>query len=221
MSVEIVDRREHIGGFRNKTMYDYKPDITGVIREHVFMKCAPSTIGYASSNGHITPLFEDFDMTFDVRFTTELLQDYALKFVQDMLDIFGDDLSQMYFRHEDATRPFEWWLQEGTLFDRSIFLTLEFEDDLGLGKKLNALDFWNQEIERTQYPANVKDNYIPYEKERLVYIDKPRDDSTLAWDTYIAKGIVSKGLLKKMFYWFTVDPEFMKKRIKSYLERRV
>ena len=41
---------------------------------------------------------------------------------------------------------FENYLHYSKPFDRQIFSTLPFEDDLGTGKTLRALDFWNDEI---------------------------------------------------------------------------
>jgi len=209
---ENVNRRERLGHFKNKTFYGYKPDITGVIREHVFMKCAPSTIGYRKINNSIEPVFEDYNITFDVKFMTELLQSYALNFVQDILDVFGEDRKQLYYRYEDGTQPFEWYLQHGQLFDRSVFSTLEFEDDAGIGKVFNALDFWSEEIARTTVVDNTIKTFTPPE-----VLHNPE---WLVYETYKAKGIATKSLLKKMLYWMVVDPKFMKKRISDYIKGR-
>lgn len=209
---ESVNRRERLGDFKNKSFYDYKPDITGVIREHVFMKCAPSTIGYKRANGKVEPVFEDYHVHFDVKFMTELLQSYALDFVQDIIDVFGEDIEQLYYRYEDGTQPFEWYLQHGQLFDRSVFSSLEFEDNLGIGKVLGALDFWSEEIERTTIDTAVASIEVNSE-----FLHNPE---WLAYETYKAKGIGTKSLLKKMLFWMVVDPKFMRMRIGDYINGR-
>lgn len=208
---ESVKRRERLSDFKNKTFYGYKPDITGVIREHVFMKCGPSTVGYRRINNKVEAVFEDCHIPFDVKFVTELLQTYALDFVKDFIDIFGEDREQLYYRYEDGAQPFEWYLQHGQLFDRSVFSSLEFEDDAGIGKVLHALDFWSEEIARTT--ADVSDV-----KKSGIWSEM--DSERLAYETYKARGIVNKSLFKKMLYWMVVDPRFMKRRISDYVKGR-
>lgn len=221
---EIIKRRQYIGHFKNKVLYDYKPDITGVVREHVFMKCAPSTIGYKRTEDGVAPNFEEDKLSLDVKLATEQLQSWALQFTRDMVDIFGEDIKQLYYRYEDGTYPFEWWLQKGKLYDRSIFKNLEFEDDLGIGKTMNALDFWNSEIDRTTIKAeqNIVERIIREEIPVTVHdtIDSFSPEY-LAWRVYNDNGIVRKNRIRKMLYWMVVNPKFMKQRLKDYMKGRL
>ncbi len=199
---DVICRRQDIAGFKNKTMYGYKPDITGVIREYVFMKNAPSTIGYRrNENGEVEPLFEAHQSNFTATYTNGLLQKYALEFVADMIETFGEDLAHLYYRYEDATQPFEYYLHHGTLFDRSIFSDLEFEDDFGAGERIKVIDFWNKELKRVNYYCTTE------------LIEPPKN----AYETYVDDGVISKSVLHKAVYWLKNDKAFFVKRMKDYL----
>lgn len=146
---ESLERRKDYYGFRNRTFYDYKPDITGVMREHMFMKMAPSTVGYMRKNNAVEPVFEKYAPDFQTIYTTGIVQDAAIKFISDLTDKFGEEILSLYFRCEDASQPFEYYLHYGQIIDRNLFSTLIFEDDFGEGRKLRAVDFWSNEIKRT------------------------------------------------------------------------
>ena len=141
---EILNERMKIGEFYTKTFYDKKPQITGVIREHVFMKLAPSTIGYREINGTLEPVFDKMKLDRASEIITETMQGAALQFVNDFLALLGEHLDSLYYRKDDFTYTFEYYLQHSRYEDKKVFSGLIFEDELGEGKKLCALDFWNE-----------------------------------------------------------------------------
>ena len=49
------------------------------------------------------------------------------------------------FQNGVLSAPFEYYLHYSKEIDRRLFSTLPFEDDLGEGKIIKALEFWNQE----------------------------------------------------------------------------
>lgn len=166
---EMLDRRMHQANFKNHQFYHYKPNITGVMREHMFMKLDASTIGYRKTDKGVEPIFEEYKIDYHTRNITELVQDSAMEFVSDMVNIFGDELELLYFRREDASQPLEYYLQYGKQIDRNIFATLIFEDDLGEGKKLRAVDFWSGEIKRNfSMSKNISPENRVIEKEQYI-----------------------------------------------------
>ena len=139
---EILNCREKIGGFHTKTFYDKKPVITGVIREHVFMKLAPSTVGYEESGCTLKPIFEEMTLDRVSTILTEIMQTSALEFIEDYLSFFGKYKDSMYYRKDDFAYLFEYYLHHSKYEDKKVFGSLVFEDDLGTGKKFRAIDFW-------------------------------------------------------------------------------
>lgn len=138
-------------GFKVKSLYDFCPVVTGTMRELLMSEYAPSCIGYQmdKTNG-VAPVFEEFEVQYTDKFIINLIQNSALEFVYDMVDTFGEDLSHMPFQYEVACLPFEYFLNRSKQFDRTILSSFVFEDDLYLGKKTKALDFWNMQTASCQ-----------------------------------------------------------------------
>ncbi|MBO5355015.1 MAG: glycosyltransferase [Clostridia bacterium] len=141
---DSVKNRERINGFKNNCFYDYKPAITGVVREHVFMKPAPSTVGYEKKDGKLLPIFETYKTNPGNEIATRTFQGAALEFVEDMLSVFDGFVPMLAYHKDDMASPFESYLHYSKPADRKIFGCVWFEDDMGMGK-MSALDFWNQE----------------------------------------------------------------------------
>lgn len=144
---QAVSDRERMFGFRTECFYDYKPAITGVIREHVFMKQSPSTIGYEERNGSIYPTFEKMKYNAAEMLMTDIMQNAALDFVRDMCSVFEGYADVLAYRKDDLAFSFEYYLHYSKPTDRKVFGCVVFEDELGYGKAFSALDFWNNDIE--------------------------------------------------------------------------
>lgn len=126
--------------------YQYKPSITGVIREHLFMELAPSCIGYHWNSGTVEPIFEEYKPEYDGVRITKLLQESAIQFIEDYKKIFGNYISQMDYQYAIISAPYEYYLHYSDLFDRQAFGTLPFEDDANGNDFISVLNFWNAEI---------------------------------------------------------------------------
>ena len=80
-------------------------------------------------------------------YIVSVIQNSALEYVKDVVNIFGEDIRQLYYQREDVSLAFEYYSAMSKIKDRKIFAYSDFEDDLGLGKSVNTFDFWNQQIE--------------------------------------------------------------------------
>lgn len=146
-SSQILNDRIRTSGFQNETFYDFKPAIIGVVREHVFMCLAPSTMGYEMRNGNLVPVFEEYKTNPANEIITKTLQGAALDFVRDMKGIFGEYVSLLTYQKADLAYSFEYYLHYSKEVDRKIFGCVIFEDDVGLGEKnVSALSLWNRDI---------------------------------------------------------------------------
>ena len=145
-NLDIAEIRRARYGCHNECFYSYKPKITGVMREHLLMELGPSTIGYEEKDGTFHPIFEEFEKEYCSFFVTSVVQENALQYVEDMMRIFGKFQNSMFIPQSIQSAAFEYYLHYSKPFDREIFASLPFEDDIGLGKALRALDLWNDEI---------------------------------------------------------------------------
>ena len=59
----------------------------------------------------------------------------------------GKYLDKMVIPQDIQSAAFEYYLHYSKPFDREVFSSLPFEDNLGEGRILKALDFWNSEID--------------------------------------------------------------------------
>ncbi|MBQ5893465.1 MAG: hypothetical protein IIW78_04360 [Clostridia bacterium] len=116
-----------------------------MIREHVLMKLSPSVVGYERIGGVLEPKWESYAPDPRTVLVTEILQEGALNFVQDMCDTFGEERARLPYRRADLAAAFEAFLHHPKELDRAVFGSLLFEDDLGAGRSFSALDFWDRE----------------------------------------------------------------------------
>ena len=145
---EALGARQNRHKFKTKCFYGCKPAVTGVIREHLFMEQGPSAIGYKAKNGVVEPVFEEYrEGDYSTRLVTETIQRAALDFVKDFIETFEGYGDFLDFRRNDFAMPLEYYLHYSKPLDRLPFSNLAFEDDFGEGKTLDALEFWNHEME--------------------------------------------------------------------------
>ena len=152
---EIAQLRQSRHGYPSEVFYGCKPGVTGVIREHLLMEMGPSTIGYRYENGKMEPILEDYEPEYCGELITRIVQDSAIEFVQDYVSRFKDFEEMFIFANDAICAPFEYYLHHSKAFDRRMFSTLTFEDDLGLGKKQNTLEFWDRSILRMNVCATA------------------------------------------------------------------
>lgn len=192
---ESLEKRCALGDIENTVFYDYKPLVTGVVREHIISELAPSTIGYTVKNGKFEPVFDRFDMNYPTVFVTDVVQKSAVQFVKDMRNVFGADALWLYARNYELSRPFEYYLHFSHSFDRNIFGDLEFEDDLGEGHTVSGIDFWNRSLARIRadVPVNYKEPLFPSKVRR-------------------------KNKLMRAFYLFIYDRDMFFKKLKAKLK---
>ena len=126
--------------------YGYKPCITGVMREHLMMELGPSTIGYEEKDGTMVPVLEEYTPNYESDLITTFVQEGALQFIEEFCSIFREESALPELPSEACSAMYEYYLHYSKPFDRQIFSSLSFEDKLGVGRELSALEFWNNEI---------------------------------------------------------------------------
>lgn len=129
------------------TFYKYSPGVTGVIRELLISKQAPSCDHLEIADGKVRPVFKKYHPDFMETYMVSAIQDSALRYVKKIVTLFGEDIRYLYYQREDASLPFEYYCSLSKIKDRQIFAYSDFEDELGLGKSVKTFDYWNGQIE--------------------------------------------------------------------------
>ena len=133
--------------FRIDSFYDFRPGMTGLIREHILSDCAGSCIGLCMNNGKLEPLIEDERKEVIGPYVVRKLQEGAKDFVKEFLQYFSMYLPELDHSGIEASLVFEGFLRNGSLSDRKIFSESYFEDMVyGAQEKLNVMEYINREI---------------------------------------------------------------------------
>ena len=143
---EVAYKHANIGGFDLNTFFDYKPAITGTIREMLISKSAPSCIGYDCNNNSIKPIFEDYSQSYQENFILDKIQSSSLEFVRDLVDIFKEDIDRLYYQKYYISLPHEMYIHSPKEFDKQVMNCIYFEDSVGLGNNVKLIDQWSQEM---------------------------------------------------------------------------
>lgn len=142
--------RQNKYGVKCYCFYPIKPAITGAIREHCLMERGPSTVGYTFSEGELKPVFENFKMDYTAELITSVLQDSAIQFVKDFKETFGSYGKYIYYNKTALAAPYEMYLHFPKEFDKYLFKSVLFEDDLNVEEDYTLYDFWNNDLRRAQ-----------------------------------------------------------------------
>lgn len=148
ISNEEALKHSQIGKFDLNVYFNYKPTITGVIRESLMSISDPSCIAYKiESNEEVTPIFDQNTKMYQERFIFDTMQRNAIEFIKDILKTFGKNIDLLYYQNYYISLPHEMYIQSPSKLDQEILNGMNFEDTVGLGTKIPAIEEWNREIE--------------------------------------------------------------------------
>lgn len=169
ISNEEAFKHAKIGNFNLNVYFNYRPTITGVIRESLMSISDPSCIGYkVQENDEIEPIFDEKSKVYQERFVFDAMQMNAMKFIEDLTNIFKENLDLLYYQKYYISLPHEMYIHSPSKLDQEILSGINFEDSVGLGEKVPATDEWNREMknknqQRSQELFDIEEN----RKERI------------------------------------------------------
>lgn len=187
ISNEEAFEHAKIGGLELHTYFDYRPAITGVVRESLISTSNPSCIGYElDEQNQVLPVFDEENNNYQNRFILDSMQEKAIEFVMDITDTFGKDIQELYYQRYYISLPHEMYVNSPKKQDQEIFYGIDLEDAVGLGDKITAIDEWNREIEEkkqkrttelldTKHTENLE-NECKTLKEELSLMQKEKND---------------------------------------------
>lgn len=140
-------RHADIAGFKLNTFFGAKPSATGFTYESMLSALAPSCIGYNIKNDEVTPVFEEYNKNFQEEFVTSIMQNAAIEFVDDMVNIFGKDINYLYYQNYYISLPIMAYINSSRTLDKAIFGATNFEDDVRLKESVSMTKEWDKELE--------------------------------------------------------------------------
>ncbi len=142
-------KRKH--EFKITSFYDFTPNITGLIREHLLSDPGASCLGFERKGKEIVPLLEVEEKEFQDLFVVDLMQTGAINFAKDYLNYFAEYIDYIPYKSQEVSLTFEGMLINSKNLDRQIFKASYFEDLVyGARDKINIYDFIDSEIKDLQ-----------------------------------------------------------------------
>ncbi|MDB2157103.1 MULTISPECIES: HAD-IA family hydrolase [Clostridium] len=191
-------------GFKIKNFYDFTPNMTGLIREHILSDPGPSCIGFEETNSGIIPVLEHTTKEFQDLFIINLMQKGALDFVDDYLGNFAEYIEYLPFKCQEVSLPFEGMLINSKDIDRKIFNASYFEDLVyGARDKINIYRFINNEI--SQIHARSFSYF---------------ENSCTDYSCMIQSLVMGRNKLIKLITYAVFDRKSLKEKVKNKLKNR-
>ncbi|NBD27567.1 glycosyltransferase [Paenibacillus glycinis] len=159
-------------GFQVQTYYENKPEISGILREQLFAKSAPSSVSIRVDEvGVIEPVFEDYnDHPINAAFM-EVMHQGAVQFAKDMTHTFGESITTWKFRKNEVSQPLEYYIHHSQNADRLLF-NFSYSDDTvhGANDRNRLTHWWDAELARAHPSINrTTDQGINYERFGMLY----------------------------------------------------
>ncbi len=188
ISNEEAFEHAKIGGMQLHTYFDYRPAITGVVREILISTSDPSCIGYElGENNQVIPVFEDKKEKEQERLILDAMQNKAIQFITDITNTFGEDIQKLYYQRYYISLPHEMYINSPKKLDQEIFYGIDLEDAVGLGEKITAIDEWNQEIKDKKQKRTGELFNTEYTKELKEEIKLRQEEKNDIMEKYKAK----------------------------------
>lgn len=166
---DIAHYRANEGDIDLHTFYQYSPGITGTLREYLLSAIEPSVEKIKFKEDDMEIVCKKYEKDYLLEFSVGTIQKHALMFIEDMVEIFGDDLKYLYYQRDDVSMMNEYFNAQAKNTDRMLFSALSFEDDIGAIGNTDFLNLWSGSMNAASY------NYIrPLWKQAIVlfFVDR-------------------------------------------------
>lgn len=210
------------------TFYEYKPTLTGTIRELFISYMGPSCVGYKDENGIVKPILKATDeYNYYNKQMIELIQQGALDFVKDFCNFFKEYIDDLDLNKYYMSIPLEYYYHYSFMEDRLPIKNLLFEDNVNNYVELNDFIFKRYADYSKEYclgiiPKKAEINEINYKLPRrrinriLYYSMFDRDEFRKKWNKWKylenTPELLPNSRTKRAVYYAIFDKRhFMKK----------
>lgn len=204
-------RHSDMANFKLKTFFSGKPSATGFSYETMLSALAPSCIGYNISDEKIEPVFEKYNKTYQEEFIISIMQNSAIEFVQDITNIFGEEIKELYYEKYYISLPVMAYINSAKEIDKSIFNAIYFEDDVRLNEPVKMTTEWNKELQfknQRQMKELIYGGVYRSKEEKYGYLD---------YNKYPDLEHHSKPV--RLVYYLLYDRETFKRRMRDIFKK--
>ena len=161
--------RNRCSGNELELFYDFKPTVTGVLRELLYSSTGASCKGYVKDGDTIRPVFSEkgYIDSYSLDVITSM-HTGAKRFVKQYTKLFSKYFDTFDYNKYYMSIPLEYYLQYSLDNDRLMFKNLQFDDNED--KVFNILDFLKETERRYNRFYNLRRND---RKESVGIVDLP------------------------------------------------
>lgn len=193
----------HMGCFDLNIYFPAKPTLTGNAYELLLSKQAPSCIFYDCDGNNVKPVFEDYSSEYQVEYIVETMQQNAISFVRDLVNIFGADLDMLYYQDYYLTLPILSYFNSSKDIDKLPLSAVLFEDDIRVDGSFRMIDDMKKEINnKNQRTIDV-----------LLNLHKDVKMGDLLYNPYV--DLSKKNKLVRLMYYILFDRNTLNRRFKE------
>ena len=167
-------QKRYEDGFEIHSFYDFRPSVSGLMREHILSDVQGSCIGFARKNGQAEPVFEEPLHEYPDLHVLKSIHEGACDFAEEFFKVFDGYIEAVDYSAQEVSLPFEGFLVHQSRADMHIFSESYFEDLVyGAAKKINIEQFALNYLESRGYIPPVCTEPEPVEPD---YTDLPLID---------------------------------------------
>ena len=217
-----------IGNFKLKTFFDFKPTLTGTVRELFISYVGPSCIGYDYKDNKVVPVFgSNKNYNFFNIDMIEKIQKGALDFVDEFCNHFSDYMEYIDLNKYYMSVPMEYYYHYATMEDRLPYKNLLFDDNVNNMVELNDFIFnlynnyareYNQGMMPNKF-TNATNYNLPKSRVRRIihYSLHDRPQLKHKWNVWKRKKDnpeeLPSNIVKRIAYYAVFDREKIKEKI--------
>lgn len=151
-----------LGGFNISTFFNAKPTATGNAYEFLISKLAPSCISYDLSKDKVEPVFEEYKSVYQVEHIMEIMQDAALSFIKDLINIFGKDIDLLYYQDYYISLPIMAYFNSANEKDKLPLFAVTFEDEIRTGEVSRMINNMNNDLKSKNQQLLYNLEHLPF-----------------------------------------------------------
>ena len=190
--------------FKINALYDFRPTITGLMREHIFSDMEGSCISFEDNGDAVVHLLGQEKKGYPDKYVVTCLQEGAYAFVKRYLEIFEKYEHVMDYSSEEVSLPFEGFLRYASDMDMHIFSESYFEDIVyGACKQINIEEFVRQQMNNLRLPQ--------------IQASEAENDNDVSYMTLIDI-LNGSSKFKRAIMWMLLDSDKFKLKLKTNIK---